>query len=127
MFMTIWQIMADHTVKWHSKLYDEKASMVDAGLKLNKVLYPTSKLSTQCKYGVIPSQLHRYNVACTQLRDFMQPATDLYATYLNKRYNRHGVDKYFEKCICRQMLTVSPLTVTRAYDKTLSVAPSSRE
>ena len=44
-----------------------------------------------------------------------------------QRINRRKVDTYFEKSIRRQMPTVSPLTVTRAYDKTLSVAPSSRE
>ena len=60
--------------------------MVDAGLKLDKFPHPTSKLSTRCKYGVITSQLHRYNVACTQLRDFVQIATELYATYLKNRY-----------------------------------------
>ena len=43
--MTIWQTMADHTAKRHSKLYDTK-SMVYAGLKLNKFPHPTSKLST---------------------------------------------------------------------------------
>ena len=43
------------------------------------------------------SYLKPNNVACTQLRDFMQPATDLYATYLNKEYNRHKVVRYFEK------------------------------
>ena len=73
--------------------------MVDARLKLNKFRHPPSKLSTRCKYGVITSQLHRCNVTCTQLRDFMQPATDLYATHLIKEYNRRKVDKYFEKCI----------------------------
>ena len=70
----------------------------------------TSKLPTRCKYGVITRQLHRYNIACTQLRDFMQPATDLYATYPNNGYNRHKVDMYFETCICHQTPTVSPLT-----------------
>ena len=75
--MAVCQTMADHTVKWHSKLYDKKASMVDAELKLNKFPHSPSKLSTRCKYGVIPSQLHRYNFACTQLRDFIQPGTDL--------------------------------------------------
>ena len=106
---------------------NKKASMVDAGLKLNKFPNPTSKLSTRCKYGVITSQLHRYNVACTQLRDFMQPVTDLYATYLKKGYIGRKVDRYFEMFICCHMPTVSPLTVTRAYAKTLRVAPSSRE
>ena len=77
--------------------------MVDAGLKLNKFPHPTSKLSTRSKYDVITSQLHRYNVECTQLRDFMQPATDLYATYLNKGYNRRKVDRYFEKFMRSQM------------------------
>ena len=51
--MTIWQTMADHKVKWHSKLYDKKTSMVDAGLKLNKFPHPSSELSTLCKYGVV--------------------------------------------------------------------------
>ena len=39
--------------------------MVAKGLKLNKFPNPASKLSTRCKYGVITSQLHRYNMACT--------------------------------------------------------------
>ena len=33
--MTIWEMVVDHTVKWHSKLCDKKASMVDEGLKLH--------------------------------------------------------------------------------------------
>ena len=101
--------------------------MVGAGPKLNKFPHPTSKLSTRCKYGVITSLLPRYNAACTQLKDFMHPAINMHATYLNRGYNRGKLDKYFEKFICRQKSTVSPLTVTRAYDKTISVAPSSRE
>ena len=125
--MPIWPTTADHTVRWHSKLYDKKTSMVHAGLKLNRFPHPTSKLSTRCEYGVITSQLHGYNVACTQLRHFMQPATDLHVTYLNKGYTRRTVDKCFEQFIRRQMPTVSPLTVTRAYTKTICVVSSSRE
>ena len=50
---------------------------------------------TRWKYGVITSELHTYNAACTQLRDFMQPAIDPNATYLNKGYNRRKVEKVY--------------------------------
>ena len=48
----------------------------------------------------------RYAVACTQLRDFMQPATDQYATYLNKGYNRRTAKKSFEMLVTVTILTV---------------------
>ena len=76
--MTIWQ---GNEAEWHSKLYDKKVAMIEKGLKLNKFPHPASKLSTRCKYGVITSQLHRYNVACTAIKHFMVPATDLCYIY----------------------------------------------
>ena len=64
--MTIWHTQSN-PVEWHSRLYDKKIAMIAKGLKLNKFPHPASKLSERCKYGVITSQLHRYNVACTPM------------------------------------------------------------
>ena len=63
--------------QWHSKLYDKKLELVGKGLKLHKFPHFTSKLSTRCTYGVITSQLHRYNGACTRKRDLLTPAHSL--------------------------------------------------
>ena len=97
--MTIWcqPIGTAGKIEWHSKLYDKKAKLIAAGLKLNKFPHPESLLSTQCKYGVITSQLHRYNTACTRLNDFLQPALDLYTAYMDKGYESRLIDKYFSK------------------------------
>ena len=58
--LTVWCDAKSH--QWHSKLYVKKVAMVAKGLKLNKFPDPASKLSTRCKYGVIISQLHRYDM-----------------------------------------------------------------
>ena len=50
--LTIWVKRGRHSVEWHSKLYDKKAGLIAAGLKLNKFPHPDSVLSTKCKYGV---------------------------------------------------------------------------
>ena len=97
--MTIWH----ENGKWHSKLYDKKVKMIQAGLKLNKFPHPASKLSTRCKYGVITSQLHRYNVACTEIRFFMEPALDLYDTYVKKGYDKQVIDQYCDRFIRNHM------------------------
>ena len=91
--MTIW----NDGNTWHSKLYDKKVAMVAQGLKLNKFPHPESKLSQQCKYGVITSQCHRYRMACTRLRDFLKPAQTLYNTYVEKGYHVPQINKYFER------------------------------
>ena len=92
--MAIW--FDNRSKQWHSKLYDKKLEPmakernlepVAKGLKLNKFPDPTSKLSTRCKYGLITSQLYRYDVACTRKRDFLSPAHSLYKTYLLKGYS----------------------------------------
>jgi hypothetical protein len=65
--MTIW-----HNKMWQSKLYDKRELLKAKGLKLNKFPHPQSRLSSRCKYGVITSQLHRYNIACTQPNTFLK-------------------------------------------------------
>ena len=93
--MTIW----NKDKKWHSKLYDKKLGMIAKGLKLNRFPHPCSKLAERCKYGVITSQLHRYNVVCTGNQYFIEPALSLYAAYIKKGYVVNTIDKYFEKFI----------------------------
>ena len=90
--MAIWY---DKT--WHSKLYDKRVELVAKGLKLNKFPHPESKLSSRCKYGVITSQLHRFNTACTRPSDFLDAAATLYAAYIKKGYSQKRADKYFDK------------------------------
>ena len=61
--MTLWQEAQEHiALHWHTKLYDKKVKLTANGLELNKFPHPDSKLSIRCRYGVITSQLHRYNV-----------------------------------------------------------------
>ena len=91
--MNIWS----NGKEWHSKLYDKKVAMVAQGLKLNKFPHPESKLSAQCKYGVITSQCHRYKVACTQQCHFLKHAGELYNMYVEKGYQVQKVNKYFER------------------------------
>ena len=111
--MTMW--CDAQSKKWHSKLYDKKVAMIAKGLKLNKFPHPTSKLSTRCKYGVITSQLHRYNVACTRRRDFLHPAHELYRTYLKKGYHRQKVHQYFGRFLRRHVLHYQPARVLRQW------------
>ena len=92
--MTTWCDNNEHS--WHSKLYDKRVQLTKKGLKLNRFPHPQSKLDTQCKLGVITSQLHRYNVACTEPKAFLSAATSLYATFIEKGYATKLVDQYFE-------------------------------
>jgi len=123
--MTIWcdaqSEMPNPKPQWHSKLYDKKVAMVTKGLKLNKFPDPASKLSTRCKYGVITSQLHRYNVACTRRRDFLVPARELYRTYLRKGYRQQRVHQYFGRFMRRHVPHYQPARVLRQWK---SLAPS---
>ena len=82
---------------WHSKLYDQHVALMKKGLKHNRFPHPQSKLATQCNLGVITSQLHRYNIACTQPKDFLSAATSLYTAYIEKGYQTKLVNRYFEK------------------------------
>ena len=111
--MTIW---CNNKTEWNSKLYDKKIGMIAKGLKLNKFPHPESKLSSRCKYGVITSQLHRYNVACTTIKHFLEPAVELYRAYVNKGYVVGKIDRYFECFIRNKMNGMRPDTVKRIYN-----------
>ena len=111
--MTIW--FDNSSKQWHSKLYDKKIELVAKGLKLNKFPDPASKLSTRCKYGVITSQLHRYNVACTRKKDFLKPAHSLYKTYLQKGYSQPKIVQYFTRFMRRHVPQYRPGQVLRQW------------
>ena len=116
--MSIWYTVERNGVEWHSKLYDKKVGLAAKGLKLNRFPHPQSKLSTRCKYGVITSQLHRYNVACSRICDFKEPALDLYNTYINKGYKVQMIDNYFERFIRSHMQRqLRPGAVKRMYQQ----------
>ena len=89
--------------------------MIAKGLKLNRFPHPKSKLSPQCKYGVITSQLHRYNVACTQNKHFLEPALCMYKAYLEKGYEVKTVDRYFERFIRSKLRGIKPNAVKLMY------------
>ena len=114
--MTIWWECGED-VKWHSKLYDKKIGMIAKGLKLNRFPHPKSKLSRRCKYGVITSQLHRYKVACTQNKHFLEPALSLYSAYLHKGFKVNIVDRYFERFIRSKIPGVRPNAVKQLYEQ----------
>ena len=101
--------------QWESKLYDKKATLVQAGLKLNKFPHPESKLSERCKYGVVTSQLHRYAVACSNIKHFMESATELYSAYVKKGYRIPNINYYFERFIRNNMTSLSPRAVQSKY------------
>ena len=116
--LTIWIERGQHGgVEWHSKLYDKKAGLIAAGLKLNKFPHPDSVLSKRCKYGVITSQLHRYNVACTKDSDFLKPALDLYTAYVKKGYLLQLIDRYFSRFLMRHKPRVHSNAVRNLYRK----------
>ena len=103
------------TLKWSSKLYDKQRAMVAKRLKLNKFPHPESKLSERCKYGVITSQLHRYAVACSNIKHFMESATELYSAYVKKGYRIPNINYYFERFIRNNMTSLSPRAVQSKY------------
>ena len=92
--------------------------MIEKGLELNKFPHPSSKLAKRCKYGVITSQLHRYNVVCTSNEYFMEPALSLYAAYIKKGYLVNIIDKYFEKFIRRHRPTMRQDAVKNKWQHT---------
>ena len=114
--MPIWCAW-DKKVEWHSKPYGNKVGMIAKGLKLNRFPHPMSKLSRRCKYGIITSQLHRYNSVCTQRKHFMEPALSLYVAYIKMGFKVGIVDKYFEKFIRNHMHGLRPHAVKQLYAK----------
>ena len=113
--MSIW---CDNTKNiWHSKLYDKRVELIKKGLKLNRFPHPQSKLATQCKLGVITSQLHRYNIACTQPKDFLAAATSLYTAYIEKGYQPQVVNQYFEKFRRRHTPHLRPRYAQQRHEK----------
>ena len=103
------------TSKWSSKLYDKREAMVAKGLKLNKFPHPESMLTSRCKYGVITSQLHRYNVACSSKQAFMASAVKLYSDYLDNGYSQRHTSHYFSSFIRQHMPQCHPTCVQQAY------------
>ena len=99
MDMTIWWDGKEK--KWQSKLYDKKDELVHKGLKINKFPHPESILSENCKCGVITSQLHRYNAACTRNQDIIPAARKLHASYIHKGYDVTKINKYFNRFLLR--------------------------
>ena len=99
--MTIWWDAKER--RWHSRLYDKKEELMAKGLKINKFPHPKSILSPNCKYGIITSQLHRFNVACTRNQDFIPVARKLHATFIAKGYEAAKVNKYFNRFLLRHM------------------------
>jgi len=103
--------------RWHSRLYDKRVGLVKKGLKLNKFPHPTSKLSVRCKLGIITSQLHRFEVACTKTKDFMKAAVRLYTEFIKKGYSSKMVNSYCKKFILRSKIgrSLHPNAIPRWY------------
>ena len=107
---------------WQSKLYDKTVGLREKGLKTNNFPHRDSKLTTRCKYGIITSQYHRFTVACTKTKHWLEAATNLYSAFiLNKKYDVRRVDKYAERFIKkhRHLLTIKPSAVAARHRKRL--------
>ena len=102
--MTIW--CDKDPLRWKSKLYDKRIELIKKGLKLNKFPHPESRLTKQCKYGVITSQLARFSVTNTETKDFYKSAVSLYLDYYNKGYETITMNQYFYKFLKRNRQTV---------------------
>ena len=108
---------SNHTSQRSSKLYDKRETTVAKGLKLNKFPHPESIFTSRCKYGVIASQLHRYNVASSSKPAFMVSAVKLYLDYLDKGYSQRHTSRYFSSFMRRHMPHCHPTCVQQAYRK----------
>ncbi len=97
--MTTWYDNTEH--RWHSKLFDKRVELIHKGMKLNKFPHIESRLTLQCKYGVIGSQLHRFTVANTKPMDFLRSATALYSELYNKSYDTARMNSCFSKFLRR--------------------------
>ena len=97
------------------QLYDKQEAMVAKGLELNKFPHPESMLTSRCKYGVITSQLHRYEVACSSKPAFMVSAVKLYSEYLDKGYSQRHTNRYFRSFITRHMPRCHPKCVQQEH------------
>ena len=105
---------------WHSKLYDKTVGLAAKGLKTNKFPHHDSKLTTRCKYGIITSQYHRFTVACTKTKHWLDAATDLYSAFVtDKKYNEKRTDRYSEGFIRkhRHLLTIKHTAVKDRFRK----------
>ena len=84
---------------WRSILYDKTASLNTQGLKVNKLPHPFSCLSDSCFYSIVTGQCHRFIRANSSQDGFLQSATDLYAKFLDKGYQRSKLDQSFSAFI----------------------------
>ena len=71
--------------------------------------------SMRCKYGVITSQLHRYKVACSGVREFLRPAVKLCADYVKKGYAWNRIKYYFQRFTRNHMHGMRPSAITDRY------------
>ena len=102
---------------WRSSLFDKRIALQQQGLKINKFPHPKSKLSSRCKYGVITSQLHRFNTACSRPKAFIKAATGLYTAFMQKGYHKHTIKRYFNRFRCRHTPHIRPNVFERGYNK----------
>ena len=84
---------------WRSILYDKTASLNTKCLKVNKFPHPFSCLSDSCLYNIVTGQCHRFIRANSSQDGFLQSATDLYAKFLDKGYQRSKLDQSFSAFI----------------------------
>ena len=84
---------------WRSILYDKTASLNTKCLKVNKFPHPFSCLTDSCLCNIVTGQCHRFIRANSSQDGFLQSATDLYAKFLDKGYQRSKLDWSFSAFI----------------------------
>jgi len=102
---------------WRSSLFDKRVTLQQQGLKINKFPHPDSKLSSRCKYGVITSQLHRFNTACSRPKAFIKAAMGLHTAFMQKGYNKHTINRYFNRFRCRHTPHIRPNVFEHGYNQ----------
>ena len=80
-------------------LYDKTASLNTKCLKVNKFPHPFSCLTDSCLCNIVTGQCHRFIRANSSQDGFLQSATDLYAKFLDKGYQRSKLDWSFSAFI----------------------------
>jgi hypothetical protein len=78
-------------IGWFTKVWSKWENTAFKEIQKVRVIFPhpLSAISRQAKYGIVTSQLHRFDRNCTRTRHFIDASSILLSALINKGYSKH--------------------------------------